>query len=542
MKDRLVMGIDFGTDSVRTIILNALSGEIRGQAVHKYPRWEKELYCSPGQNQFRQHPLDYIESLEISVRRALHEAGPDTGRRIEGISIDTTGSTPCAVDKEGTPLALNERFKDDPDAMFMLWKDHSAIQEAEDINDLSRTWGGTDFTVYSGGIYSPEWYWAKILHTLKHNKNVRDAAVSWVEHCDWMPFLLTGGKNVSTMVRSRCSAGHKAMWHESWDGLPSEKFLSSLSPLLSGLRGRLYSETVTADVPAGRISEYWADRLGIHPGAVVGAGALDAHIGAVGGGIAPGTMVKVMGTSTCDMIISDPRTSSGNIVKGISGQVNGSIIPGFTGYEAGQSAFGDVYAWFKKLLEWPLERASLKGSDTLLQELEKEAEKLPPRSSVTALDWFNGRRTPDGNPKVTGTITGLKLGTGAPEIYRALMEATAFGSKAILDRFTENGIHVNDIIAVGGIAKKSPLVMQILADVMNREISVLTSEQTVAAGAAICASVVCGIHRDIPAAQKAMKPVVLKKYAPIPENAVVYEKSFRRYKALGNIMENFKEG
>ena len=537
LEKKLVLGIDFGSDSARAVVVDPSNGKELGQGVKQYPRWEKGEFCDPDKTQFRQHPKDYIESIEECVLQALKEAGPDAGSKIAGISVDATGSTPCAVDKSGTPLSLKNEFKDDPDAMFILWKDHTAIKESEDINKHSKSWGGVNYTLYSGGSYSPEWFWAKVLHVLRNNPNVREAAWTWVEQSDWLPYMLTGAKDVSKMYRSRCTAGHKAMWHKDWGGLPSEAFLSSLDPLLKGLKERLYTETYTVDTPVGKISEEWAERLGINRDAVVGAGALDAHIGGVGGGIVPGTMIKVMGTSTCDMIVTDSSTAGEKPVSGISGQVDGSIIPGLIGFEAGQSAFGDVYAWFKNLLTWALEGNSAE-SDNILPKLEEEAAKLPPDSSILALDWFNGRRTPDGNPLVTGAVTGLRLGDSAPKIYRALIEATAFGSKAILDRFLEYGIPVEKIIAVGGIAKKSPLVMQIMADVMNREIIVIESEQTVAAGAAMCASVVCGIHPDLPAAQKAMQGEAAGKYIPNRERVEFYKKQFEKYKRLGKAVEN----
>ncbi len=531
------MGVDFGSDSVRVLITDPVDGNELGEAVKRYPRWEREEYCSPAEDMFRQHPEDYIESLEICIAEALKNTGPDSGSLIAGITIDATGSTPCAVDREGMPLSMKDEFKNDPDAMFILWKDHTAVRESEEINNHAKNWGGTDFTRFSGGNYSPEWFWSKILHILRKNSRVRKAVWSWVEQSDWIPFLLTGGSDASRIFRSRCTAGHKAMWHESWGGLPSEDFLSTLDPLLSGLRERMYTETYTVDTQIGKISEYWSDRLGINPDAVVGAGALDAHIGAVGGGIVPGTMIKVMGTSTCDMIITEKNNTGEKPVAGISGQVDGSIIPGYTGFEAGQSAFGDVYAWFKNLLSWSAKDLPGFNSEAILPELEKEAAKLPVESRLVALDWFNGRRTPDGNPFVSGAITGLRLGDSAPAIYRALIEATAFGSKAILERFTESGVPVSSITAVGGIAKKSPLVMQILSDILNREINVLDSEQTVAAGAAMCASVVCGIHPEIPSAQKAMKPVVHKKYIPDPVHAEYYKEQYKEYIRLGQMVE-----
>ena len=534
MSNELVIGIDFGSDSVRALVVDPATGRELGQSVHPYSRWNKGLYSNAQENRFRQHPLDYIEGLEASVKGALHNAGNNAGSKIAGISIDTTGSTPCAVDRTGTPLALTDEFKDDPDAMFNLWKDHTAIAESEEINAHARNWGGEDFTRYSGGIYSPEWFWAKVLHTLRINKKIRNAAYSWIEHSDWMPFLLTGGKDLGKVISSRCTAGHKAMWHTAWGGYPSEAFFSSLDPLLSGLRNRLPPRTFTTDTPVGKISSYWADRLGISKDAVVGTGALDAHIGAVGGGIVPGTMVKVMGTSTCDMIIAESSGSIEKIVRGISGQVDGSIIPGYIGYEAGQSAFGDVYAWFNNLISWSHKGAETGSTDSILPALEKEAQNLPLNDSVIALDWFNGRRTPDNNPHAKGAVFGLTLSSSAPEIYRALIEATAFGSKAIMDRFISEGINIDTILAVGGVAKKSPFGMQIMADVLNKPIRVSSSQQTVAIGAAMFASVVCGFHTNIQQAQKVMSPGISDEYHPDPDKAVHYTSIYEKYRKLGN--------
>ncbi|MBP1655369.1 MAG: L-ribulokinase, partial [Bacteroidetes bacterium] len=349
-----VLGVDFGTDSVRAVLVNATDGTEIASAVAHYVRWGKGLFCDPPSNTFRQHPRDYLEGLEQSVRQALAQAPPGTAERVRGISVDTTGSTPVAVDQQGTPLALTPGFEENPNAMFILWKDHTAVGEAEEINRLAKTWGGTDFTMYEGGIYSSEWFWAKLLHVLRKDPQVRQKAFSWVEHCDWIPAILTGSTNPLTLKRSRCAAGHKAMWHESFDGLPSEDFLVKLDPLLKGLRGKLYRETHTSDVAAGSLSAEWASRLGLPLTVQVGVGAFDAHVGAIGGEIQPYVLTKIMGTSTCDMIVAPMKEMEQKLVQGICGQVDGSIIPGMLGMEAGQSAFGDVYAWFKDLLMWPI--------------------------------------------------------------------------------------------------------------------------------------------------------------------------------------------
>ena len=542
----LVLGIDFGTDSCRSVIVDTVNGEEISSAVFSYPRWTEGRYSDPGKNRFRQHPKDYLEAFEESVKAALRSAPEGTSSLIRGIGIDTTGSTPAAVDSEGTPLALLPSFEENPNAMFILWKDHTAVREAEEINELARTWGGPDYTVYEGGVYSSEWFWAKILHVLREDAEVRNAAYSWVEHCDWMSAVLTGNSAPLTMKRSRCAAGHKAMWHDKFGGLPDEDFLTKLDPILSGLRSRLYRDTYTSDTPAGTLTDEWSQKLGLPGDVVVNVGGLDAHVGAVGGEIHPGSLLKVVGTSTCDMIIMPTEEAGDLLVEGICGQVDGSIVPGMLGMEAGQSAFGDIYAWFKDLLAWPLNliSASNSGVDTealkerILPGLSKAAERIDPsESGVIALDWLNGRRTPYADQTLTGAITGLRLGSDAPTIFRALVDATAFGSRKIMERFIEAGVEIEDVIAVGGVAKKSPLVMQVLSDVLNKQIRVSKSEQTVALGAAMFAAVAAGLFKDVSEAQQAMGSGFEMEYKPNPKNAAAYDGIYRKYLTLGNFIE-----
>jgi len=553
MAGKYVIGIDYGTDSVRTVIVDTGNGRIAGTSVFEYPRWKKGLYCDPLLNQFRQHPLDYIEGLEQSVRDSLKGLSRDVIDNIGGITVDTTGSTPVAVDKAGIPLSLKPEFAEDPDAMFILWKDHTSVKEAEEINYLARSWGGTDFTKFEGGIYSSEWFWAKILHAIRRNNKVREHAYSWVEHCDWIPAVLCGNIDPLQIKRSRCAAGHKAMWHPDFNGLPDEKFLVKLDPLLKGLRERLYTETCTCDIAVGTISSEWAKKLSLPENVKVGSGAFDAHLGAVGGEIKPYQLIKVMGTSTCDMLVSPLGEVGNKLVAGICGQVDGSIVPGMMGLEAGQSAFGDIYAWFGKLLLWPVNeiiskmqwldentrrRISSEAADRIIAELSSQAEKLPDEdSALIALDWLNGRRTPDANQALKGAVAGLSLGSDAPRIFKALAEATAFGSRMINERFISEGIRIDGVIATGGVAKKNPYVMQIVADVLNMPIKVAASDQTCALGSAMAASVVAGIHKDIPAAQKAMGGGFEKEYKPNRERAKKYEKLFLEYKKLGSFIE-----
>lgn len=558
MATKYVIGIDYGTDSVRSVVVNTSTGEITGSSVFEYPRWKKGLYCDPAANMFRQHPMDYTEGLKESVRGALKGLDTEIVSNVAGITVDTTGSTPVAVDSKGVPLSLKPGFKDNPDAMFVLWKDHTAVKEAAEINELAKTWGGTDYTRFEGGVYSSEWFWAKILHILRNSSEVRENAVSWVEHCDWIPALLTGKTDPSSLMRSRCAAGHKAMWHNDFDGLPDESFLSRLDPLLSGLRDRLYKTTYTSDQVVGTLSGEWAEMLGLSTDVRVGVGAFDAHIGAIGGEITPYQLVKVMGTSTCDMIVAPLEEVGDKLVAGICGQVDGSIVPGMLGLEAGQSAFGDIYAWFSKLLMWPVEeiisgmdwldeksriRIKEESADRIITRLSEQAKDLPLEdTAIIALDWMNGRRTPDADQELTGAIAGLSLGSDAPRIFRALVEATAFGSRMINERFISEGIRIDGVIAIGGVARKNPFVMQIVADVLNMPIRIASSEQTCAMGAAMAASVVAGVYDDIPSAQKAMGNGFEKIYNPDPRKAARYNRLFLKYKELGSFVEkNMKE-
>jgi L-ribulokinase len=553
MGENYCIGIDYGTDSVRSVIVDAEDGSEVSSSVYYYKRWKEGKYSDPARNQFRQHPQDYLDGLEFTIKDALANAPEGAASKIKGISVDTTGSTPVAVNKEGVPLALMSGFQDNPNAMFILWKDHTAVKEASEITELARNWGGEDYTRYSGGIYSSEWFWAKLLHILRTDKEVREAAFSWVEHCDWIPAVLVGETNPLELKRSRCAAGHKAMWHESFNGLPSEEFLVKLDPLLSGLRARLYSQTYTSDQKAGHLSETWAQKLGLSTDVAVGVGAFDAHMGAVGAGIEPYSLTKVMGTSTCDMLTAPTNEMGSKLIKGICGQVDGSITPGMLGMEAGQSAFGDIYAWFEQVLLWPVkniiskstlvdeatrEKLITEASSRLIPELTLEAEKIPvEESTIVALDWMNGRRTPDADQLLKGAITGLTLGSDAPRIFRALVEATAFGAKKIVDRFIQEGVKIENVIALGGVAKKSPFVMQTVADILNMPIKVVRSEQTCALGAAMFASVCSGLYGSVEKAQKAIGSGFEVEYRPDAQRAKKYRELYEKYTRLGNFIE-----
>jgi L-ribulokinase len=381
------------------------------------------------------------------------------------------------------------------------------------------------------------------LRTLRVDAGVRKAAFSWVEHCDWISAQLTGQTDPLTLRRSRCAAGHKAMWHERYEGLPSERFLNTLDPLLSGLRDRLFRHTYTADLSMGQISDYWSGKLGLSKSVSIGVGAFDAHMGAVGAHIEPYTFVRVMGTSTCDLLIAPNETAGHLRIKGICGQVDGSVIPGMLGMEAGQSAFGDVYAWFQNVLSFPLktflsEKQAEKLSAQIIPVLAEKAAALPLRDSdPVALDWFNGRRTPDADHTLRGLMAGLHLGSEAPHLFKALVEATAFGSKAIVERFQREGIAIRKVVGIGGVAKKSPFVIQTLADVLQLPIRIVRSEQACALGAAMCAATAAGVHPTLEAAQSAMSSGFDAVYQPNPSKAEVYQKLYEKYKNLGSFIE-----
>lgn len=543
MKSAYVIGVDFGTDSVRALVVNAQAGGAIGTHVHEYTRWKQGLYCNPAISQFRQHPLDYLEGLEASITGALANAPIEVRQQVVGISIDTTGSTSCAVDETGSPLALRPDFAENPNGMFILWKDHTANAEADEINELAHHWA-IDYTKYVGGIYSAEWFWAKILHTLRADERIRQHAFSWVEHCDWMSAVLTGNTNPLTLRRSRCAAGHKALWHSEFDGLPSDKFLTQLDPLLHGLRNRLFTETYTADQPMGNLSAEWAEKLGLSPEVVVGVGAFDAHMGAVGAEIEPYAFVRIIGTSTCDILMAPTLEIGHRLIRGICGQVDGSVAPGMLGLEAGQSAFGDLYAWFARLITGPVREllgheAADELNEKLIPYLSEQAANLPVTEyDAVALDWINGRRTPDADHTLKAAMAGLNLGTDAATVFKALVEATAFGSRAIVDRFVEEGVPINKVIAIGGVAKKSPYVMQVLADVLNKPIQVARAEQACALGAAMCAAVAAGVHPTLETAQRAMGSGFDAEYYPRPERKDVYEALYQKYLKLGKFIES----
>lgn len=538
--NKLVIGIDYGTDSCRAVVIDTTSGNEMATYTSFYRLWKEGLFCNPSRNQYRQHPQDYVDSFEEVICGVVKQLSFEEVKKIVAIGIDTTGSTPCLTDKHGTPLALLPQYADNPNAMFFLWKDHTSIKEANEINELSRSWK-TDYTSRSGGIYSSEWFWAKGLHALREESSLREDAHAIIEHCDWMPALLTGNLKPENVKRSRCAAGHKGMWAEEWGGYPSQEFFSQLDPLLNGFAKQLNDKTYTSDNSAGKLTNEWSERLGLPAGIDVAVGIIDAHAGAVGAGIKANTMVKIVGTSTCDIIVTPKSDLENKLIPGISGQVDGSVIPNLIGLEAGQSAFGDVYAWLRNILSWSLNLSETEDQKSIenkiLIKLTEEAEKLPlSDNDLIANDWLNGRRTPFADQSLKGGIVGLTLGTTPAELFKGLVEATAFGSKAILDHIEKEGVKVTEIIGVGGISLKSSYVMQTLADIMGVPITVATTEQAGALGAAMLAAVSAKVYDSIEEAQHALNQGVLQKYFPNKENQAIYLEKYERYKELGSFL------
>ncbi|MBV6459469.1 MAG: Ribulokinase [Fimbriimonadaceae bacterium] len=517
------LGVDYGTNSVRALIVDTRDGREVGSAVWNYRHGEDGIVLDAKDPHLaRQHPQDYFDGFSAAVKAALEIASADREfqkDKIVGIGVDTTGSTPVPVDARGTPLACIADFGDDPNAMAWLWKDHTAWAEAGEITELAER-RDEPYLKKCGGTYSSEWFWSKILHCARVAPAVFEKAFSWVECQDLVPAWLTGETDPLKLKRGVCAAGHKAMFHADWGGLPSEAFLRELDPRLPGLRSRLYQRTHTADQEAGKLTAERAADSNLPAGVPVAVGAFDAHLGAVGSGVCLGTMVKIMGTSTCDILVGDESLPD---IPGVCGMVPGSVIPGQIGIEAGQSAVGDLFNWCAKQLH---------GGENAHAELNRDAAKLRPgESGLLALDWNNGNRTILVDPLLTGLLIGQTLHSTPAEIYRALIEATAFGARKILERIESYGVAVERIVVCGGVAVKSELTLQIYADVCNRPIQVSRTEHTCALGAAICGSVVGGVHADIPAAIAAMTGIKPTVYLP-SASAGLYDRLFKLYSRL----------
>jgi len=528
------IGLDFGTNSVRALLVDTADGNEITQSVYQYPTGQNGVIIdSSDHNLARQNPADYLNGIESTVKECIKQAKkadrnfqPD---KIIGIGIDTTGSSPMPVDKNLNPLSSLEQFKDNKNAYVWLWKDHTAHAEAKEITELAKK-EHPEYLAKCGGIYSSEWFFSKILHCLRTDPLVFDAAYSWLEYCDFLTAVLTGAQKKEDIKPSRCAAGHKAMFNNDWGGLPEKGFLKKLDPKLAELRERLYEKTYTSDVKAGGLCEKWAKKLDLPPQIPVAVSAFDAHLGAVGAGVGKGKLVKIIGTSTCDVTVW-PNSQELPDIPGLCGIVDGSVLPGHFGLEAGQSAVGDIFNWFVNYIQ---PGGTELGSH---EKLTEKAEKLKPgQSGLLALDWNNGNRTILVDQRLTGLLIGQTLQTKPEEIYRALIEATAFGALTIINRFEEFGVKITEVINCGGIAEKNPLIMQIYADVTGREMKISRSSQTCALGSAVAAAVSAGKnaggYESFEDAQRAMCRIKDKSFKPIPENHNIYKKLYQLYKQL----------
>ena len=522
------IGLDFGTNSVRAIVVRVADGETLGTAVFNYPTGDMGVVTDPRDPHVaRQHPADYLAGIEAAVTGALAQAGAGVAAGVVGIGVDTTGSTPIPVDVHGEALALQAPFADNPNAMAWLWKDHTSFREAAEITRAAEV-GYPQYLAKCGGTYSSEWFWAKLLHCARTDRSVFDAAHTWVELADWIPAVLTGTTAPSQVKRCICAAGHKAMFNPAWGGYPDPAFLAAFDDgVLSAVRTTLPATAVTIADAVGELTADWAKRLGLPAGIPVAGGAFDCHLGAIGCGIQPGVMVKVIGTSTCDLAVL-PLSDALADIPGVCGVVPGSVLPGSYGIEAGQSAVGDIFNWFVHKLQ--------PGGGVDHQQLGEEAALLKPgESGLLALDWNNGNRTVLVDQQLTGMIMGLTLHSAPAAIFRALVEATAFGARMIRDRMAAFGVPIDRVINCGGIARKSPLLMQIYADVFNCPMQISGSDQTCALGAAMAGAVVAGAHADFTAAASTMTAVSNVQYQPIPVNVAVYERLFRLYTRLHDL-------
>jgi L-ribulokinase len=533
---KYAIGLDFGTNSCRALLVDLADGRELASSVFAYPSGEAGVIVDNADpNLARQNPADYLEGIERTVCRVLSDASTAvpgfSPRDVVGIGVDTTGSSPMPVDASGMPLCFDGRFKKNPAAMVWLWKDHTSHAEAARITATAAKIR-PQYLAKIGGTYSSEWFWSKVLRCKETVPDVFTAAASFVEICDWIPAVLTGETSPAKIVRSVCAAGHKAMFSREWGGLPDAEFLDALSPGLGKLRAKLFDEASTAEVRAGTLAPAWAKKLGLPETVAVATGAFDAHMGAVGAGVATGTLVKILGTSTCDVMIW-PRDQKLQDIPGVCGIVDGSVLDGYYGIEAGQSAVGDIFLWFVNNL---VPESYGSTQDERFRNLERGAGELyPGESGLLALDWNNGNRTILVDVRLTGLLLGQTLHTRPHEIYRALIEATAFGALRIIDRIEEFGVTIKEVVNCGGLAVRNPVLMQIYADITGRPMKVSRSEQTPALGAAIFGAVAAGSsaggYASVPEAQTRMTGVRTT-YLPDPKRHAMYVRLYALYRQI----------
>jgi len=548
----VVVGIDFGTSSVRVVALETTTGELVGSGESVFSRYDSGQFCDPSVNQFRQDPRDHLQALVGAARTALASLIPEDRRRIKAIGVDTTGSSPAPVDEKGAPLSFHPEFAEDPDAMFHLWKDTTAVEAAAEITESARDWHGQNFVAFSASHYSPEWFWAKALHTSRKSPRIGEACHTWVEQCDWITGVLIDRSAPGQLIRSRCAAAHKAMWNSAFGGYPPREYFAERSPALAKIHDTLPAMTHPAWEPAGGLCSHWAERLGMAPGIPVAVGTFDAHAAAVGAGVRPGSPAKTIGTSSSDMMVADLHELGTRPLSGIEGQAEESILPGMAGIEAGQAAFGDILSWFREFLLYPLRMAEEAGlvtseahdkfSSNLMNLLFEKAAALPagPRL-VTAVDWFNGRRAPDGDHRVRGALAGLGLASDPPTVFASLVEAAVFGTRRIHEGLGAQGVRIENLLTMGGVARKAPFVSQLLADALSVPVGLCGSDQTSARGAAIYASVAGGLFDSVAEAQRTLAASIDRAFQPDPDRARELDRRYERYLRLGETIQNWTD-
>lgn len=529
---KYTIGVDFGTLSARALVVEIGTGRELASATLNYAHGVMDEYLPTGErlkpDWALQHPQDYLDCLGYTIPEALKKAGVNSADVI-GLAIDFTACTVVAVDANGTPLCLKSQWAHNPHSWIKLWKHHAAQDEANRINAIAQERGETFLARYGGKI-SSEWMLPKIWQTLNEAPEVYAAADRFMEAGDWVIMQLTGRES-----RNACMAGYKAMWSKT-DGYPSRDFLKALDPRLENVVDEKLSRDIyPIGAKAGEITPEAARLTGLKEGTAVSVASVDAHVSIPAtGSVEAGNMLMIMGTSTCDIMVSNEE----HIVPGMCGVVADGVVPGLLGYEAGQSCVGDHFNWFVDncVPEEYVKEAAEKGMDLHQLLTEKAAQLRPGASGLMALDWWNGNRSVLVDVDLTGMMLGMTLTTKPEEMYRALIEATAYGTRVIMDTFEESGVHISKLLACGGIAKKNPFLMQIYADVLNREIEVVRSAQAPALGAAMFGAVAAGAARggydDIADAAREMGGTEQKKYAPIPENVAVYSQLYAEYRQL----------
>lgn len=533
MEKLYVLGIDYGTESGRVILVDKETGEVAGQQVSPYPHGvvTEKLPAGDvalGKQTALQVPGDYLDVLHRCIPALLEETGI-SGEQIIGIGIDFTSCTILPVTADFTPLCEVEAYNNRPHAYAKLWKHHEAEPQAQRLNQLA---GNEPWIRCYGGTISAEWMIPKVMEIVESDPELFEAADLFMEAGDWVTAMLTG-----EFSRNSCSAGYKGMWHKA-EGYVDAAFLKNLHPKLERIyETKLRGEVRSLGKKAGNLTKEMAEALHLKEGTAVAVGIIDAHAALPGVGVSePGTLVMVMGTSTCHLLLSDKEVP----VPGISGVVEDGILPGYFAYEAGQAAVGDLFAWFvdhqtPAYIKEEAEKAGVSIHEFLS---DSAAALAPGESGLIALDWHNGSRTPWVNMSLSGAVAGQKLSTRPAETYRSYLEATAFGTRVIVELFEEHGIPIENLVATGGIPKKNPLLMQIYADVLQREVTVNLNGQAPALGAAILGSIAAGgENRGYGSVEEAIGKMASKEqitYYPNKEHEAVYDALFGHYKKLSH--------